>query len=586
MLKQIKPFKFLVLVLFLLSSVAAFSQRDKKKPAVVSDDLRLAQSEAFFVEGEKYFILEDYTKALMFFQRAVELNPVDAGAHFKIAETLSKSSTEQDLNMAISSAESAIKLDGKNKYYYQLASELYANVQNFSKAAATMELMMKEIPDTNESLFDLAAYYVYANKPNEAIKTYNKAEEVFGVNETSSLQKQRILAEDGKINEAIEEAEKLVNAFPDEPQYVMAIAEMLNRNNERALAVQRLEKFNSENPGNGNVAMLLAAFYKEDGQQEKGNNLLSAVFDDPNVDINNKLLVLGTLSTEIQQAQEKNTPNQALENFTLNLFRKLEQTNPDDETVSLIGADLFMGLKKNNEAVRYYRKAIKQGATGFDAWQNLLVLESQNNQFDSLILHTDEGLELFPNQAILYYFNGFAHFRKKHFTEATYALEQAKKLAGDNTKMVGDINGMLGDAYNAMRLYDKSDLAYEAALALNPSNDFVLNNFSYFLALRNAKMDQAEAMAAKLVKLFPDNATYLDTYAWVLYSREKYKEAKKVMEKALALNQTNSTHFEHFGDILYRLGDVDGAVIQWEKARTLTSNNETLNKKIATRKLN
>src|SRR6185436_6311823 len=101
--------KSLVLIL-VISSVSVFSQRDKKKPTGVSDELKLAQAEAFFVEGEKYFILEDYTKALMFFQRAVELNPDDAGSHFKVAETLSKSSTSQDLNMAIASVETSLKI--------------------------------------------------------------------------------------------------------------------------------------------------------------------------------------------------------------------------------------------------------------------------------------------------------------------------------------------------------------------------------------------------------------------------------------------------------------------------------------------
>jgi Tfp pilus assembly protein PilF len=152
--------------------------------------------------------------------------------------------------------------------------------------------------------------------------------------------------------------------------------------------------------------------------------------------------------------------------------------------------------------------------------------------------------------------------------------------------MLGEINGMLGDAYNSTRQYLKSDKAYEDALAINPNNDFVLNNYSYFLSLRKEKLDVAEVMAGRLFKLHPDNATYLDTYAWVLYVREKYKEAKKVMEKAISISQVNATHFEHFGDILYKLGDVDGAVKQWEKARTLTSDNETLNKKIANRKLN
>ena len=579
--------KIFLLVLFLtLLNTSVFSQRDKKKISGVSDDLRLAQSEAFFVEGEKYFILEDYTKALMFFQRAVELNPDEAGTHFKVAETLSKSSTDQDLNMAIGSIETSLKLDRKNKYYYQLAAELYANVQNFSKAAATLEAMMKEIPDTNESLFDLAAYYIYANKPEEAINAYNKAEEAFGVNETSSLQKQRIFIDAGNIDEAIREAENLIQAFPDEPQYVMALAEMLSQHNQRDIAILKLEQFNKLNPGNGNVTMLLSALYKESGQQEKGNALLLDVFNDANVDLNNKLLVLGTLTTEIKLAREKNSPNQSLEDFTIQLFKKLELTNPESENVSMIGANLYLTLQKNNESKKYFRKSIKQGATGFETWHNLLVLESQDNQYDSLIVYSEEGIELFPNQAVLYYFNGFGHLSKKHFQEATYSLEQAKKLSVGNDNLLGDINRMLGDAYNSTRQYSKSDKAYEDALTINPNNDFVLNNYSYFLSLRKEKLDVAEVMASKLVKLHPDNATYLDTYGWVLYIREKYKEAKKVMEKAISLSQSNATHFEHFGDILYKLGDVDGAVKQWEKARTLTSDNETLNKKIANRKLN
>jgi tetratricopeptide (TPR) repeat protein len=390
----------------------------------------------------------------------------------------------------------------------------------------------------------------------------------------------------GRINEAVQEAERLILAFPDEPQYTMALSDMLSRNNRQAEAIQKLEQFNTDNPGHGNVAMLLSALYKENGQQEKGNALLLDVFNDQDVDINNKLLVLGTLSTEIRVAREKNSADQALEDFTIQLFRKLEMSNPENEKVSAVGADLFLIIKKNDEARKYFRKSIQQGATGFEAWQNLLVLESQDNQYDSLIVHSEEGMELFPNQALLYYFNGFGHLRKRHFQEAAYSLEQAKKLSTGNNNMLGEINGMLGDAYNSTRQYLKSDKAYEDALAINPNNDFVLNNYSYFLSLRKEKLDAAEVMAGRLFKLHPDNATYLDTYAWVLYVREKYKEAKKVMEKAISISQLNATHFEHFGDILYKLGDVDGAVKQWEKARTLTSDNETLNKKIANRKLN
>jgi len=577
-----------ILFLFITVSLTeALAQREKKKPeSMLSDDMKLVQAEAFFVEGEKYFILEDYSKALAFFQRSAQLNPGDAGVHYKVAEVLSKSTGDQELTMALTSIETGLKIERKNKYFYQLAANIYASKQEFQKAAGILETMMKEIPGQEEALFEIAAYYSYARKNDEAIRIYNRAESHFGVNETSSLQKQRLYLDQGKVNEAIDETERLIKAFPDEPQYVMAFAEMLNQNNQKQRAIQYLETFHSENPHNGNVKMLLSVFYKETGQPEKANQLLVSVFDDPAVETQGKILVIGTLNAEIAQARERKLPPANLESFAETLFEKLKATDPDDEMVSLVGGDLYLTLKKNPEAKYYYRKAIKQGASGFDPWQNLLVLENQDNEFDSLIVHSEEGLELFPNQAALYYFNGYGHLRRKHYKEATFAFEQAKKFSPGNDKLLGDINSMLGDAYNATKQFDKSDAAYEEALTLNPNNDFVLNNYSYYLSLRKEKLDKAEEMSAKLVKLVPDNATYLDTYGWVLYVAGKYKEARKVMEKATALSMASATHFEHFGDILFQLRDVDGAIAQWEKAKLLGGNIEALNKKIANRKLN
>jgi tetratricopeptide (TPR) repeat protein len=573
-------------IIFFLLGFSIHAQRDKKKTAEPSDGLIKMQAEGFFVEGEKYFILEDYSKALLFFQRAAEINPDDAGVHYKIAEVLSKDSTRQGLNMAVASIELSLKLERKNKYYYQLAAGLYAKLGNFPKAASTLEAMMKEIPDTEEGLYEQAAYHINAGKNDLAMKSLNRAESIFGTNELSSLQKQRLLLEDGKVNEAMAEAERLIKAFPDEPNYVMAFAEMLNQNNQAANAIQYLEKYNASNPGDGNARLLLSAFYKEAGQAEKGNALLASVFDDASVDPSSKVLVIGTLNAEIQQAHEKKTPSASLEQLAISLFQKLESTNGADENVSLVGADLYLTLNQTTEAIFFYRKSIRQGASGFEPWQNLLLLESQTNQFDSLIAHSEAGLELFPNQAMLYYFNGFGHFRKKNFNEAIYSLEQAKKLSPGNNQLLGDVNGMLGDIYNATHQYEKSDQAYEDALAIDPSNAYVLNNYSYFLSLRKEKLDKAEIMASKLAKMFPDNATYLDTYGWVLFVKQKYKEAKKVMEKATSLQQANAIHFEHYGDILFQLGDVDGAVRQWEKAKTFNDSNEALSKKIANRRPN
>lgn len=586
MIKKHFSARSLCLLLILVGiSVPSFAQKKKKAPQSQPSESRLREAEFFFIEAEKYYMLEDYAKALLYFQRVAELNPSSGTVQYKIAEILSKSNKENDLVNASISIENALKLDKKNKYFYLLAANIYSNLTNFSKATQLLETMMKEVKGTEEYLYQLAAIYQYDNKEDEAIKTYNRAEAILGVNEVSSLQKQQIYLKQGKVKEAIHEGEKLIEAFPDEEQYAMAFAEMLSQQKQLDRAIQVLENFISNHAEAGSSKMLLAGYYRDNGQDEKARKYIQQVFDDPSIDVSNKVIVVGTYAATLSQQTQSGKVDPALEKYTVDLFTRLKKAYPDEADVDIVGGDLYLGLGKKEEARKNYLAAIHNGSTSFEAWQNLLFLDSELDQLDSIIVHSEAGLEIFPNQAMLYYFNGYAHSRKKDYKEAVYSLEQAKKLSSSNPGLVNEINGILGDAYNGLKQYDKSDAAYEEALEFNPNNDFILNNYSYYLALRKDKLEKAEKMASQAAKNNPDNNSYLDTYAWVLFARAKYKDAKKVMEKIIQTNPTNSVFFEHYGDILFKLGNIDEAVKQWEKAKSLDGNNELIDKKIANRRL-
>lgn len=574
------------LIQLLVVATPVFSQKRKNGQESKPNEIRLREAEFFFSEAEKYFILEDYAKALLYFQRVSELNPTNATVHYKIAEVLAKGTKEEDIQKAAQSIELALKYERKNKYFYLLASNIYANLGQFEKATEALETMMKEVKGTEDYLFELAALYLYDKKEDEALKVYNRAEDIMGVNEVSSQQKQRIYLDKGKIPEALAEGEKLLQAYPDEERYVLGFAETLSMNGQRGKAIQYLENFIKDHPEAGNAKMVLAGLYKDDGQEEKSRSYVLEVFDDPQVNVSSKVLMMGTYNAMLSQNQSKKIHDPELETFVVNLFKKLETNYSSDPNVHLVGGDLYMTLGKDEDAKREYLKAVRSGSASFEAWQNLLYLETQSNQIDSLIAHSEEALEMFPNQAMVHYFNGYGHLRKKQYREASYSLEQAKKLSSANPAFVSELNGMLGDCYNAMKEYSKSDQAYEEALVFNPNNDIVLNNYSYYLALRKENLEKAEKMAAQLVKNFPDNPSYLDTYAWVLFERGKYKEAKKTIEKAIQSGQGTATHFEHYGDILFQLGDIDNAVKQWQKAKQKDGDNASLDKKITNRKLN
>jgi len=352
-----------------------------------------------------------------------------------------------------------------------------------------------------------------------------------------------------------------------------------------ARAISYIENYIKQNPDASQAKLLLASLYRENGDEQRSRILLDQLFDDPQIEAGSKILVLGTYNVVLTKQSSKGMVDPSLLNYIMSLVDKLKKNYPTDPDVYSASGDLNTTLSNNGEAAKDYLKAIKLGATNFEAWQNLLVLESTLNQFDSLISHSESGLELFPNQALMYYFNGYAHMRKHHWREASASLEQAKRLSASNQALVAEINGMLGDIYPGTQEYAKSDMAYEQALAFNPNNDLILNNYSYYLALRKENLDRAEKMSAQLVKDNPKNASYLDTYAWVLFMREKYKEARKVMEEAIDAGQPSSTLFEHYGDILFKLGDTDAAVRQWQKAKEVGGNNETIDKKISNRRL-
>ena len=579
-----------VIIFFFLLLTASFSlsaqKRKKSTDADQPQSIKERRVESFFTDGEKYFILEDYAKALMYYQMALEVDPNNATIYYKIAEVLSRRTGQEDLQKAALSIENALRLEKDNKYFYLLAASIYNGLSKFDKAAHVYEKMIETIKGTDEYLYDLAAVYQYANKPEEAIKVYNHAESVLGINEISSIQKQRLYLELGKTKEAVDEGEKLIAAFPEEERYLIGFAEVLAQKGERMLAIQYLEKFVHENPEESSGArMLLASLYRDTNQELKARELWLTLFDDPSIDLNNKVVVLGAYSTELNQARAHSNPDPAKEEFAMVLYEKLRKLYPEETNVHILGGDLYLSAGKNREAEREYFAAVKSGNVNFEVWQNLLYLETKLDQFDSVILHSETALELFPNQPMVYYFNGYANLRKHEYSEATGALEQAKKLSASNVGLVGEIDGMLGDAYYATKEYDKSDEAYESALKINEYNYNVLNNYSYYLSLRKTNLEKAERMSALLVKNNPDNPAFLDTYAWVLYARQKYREAKKIMERAITTGEASATHFEHYGDILYQLGDVTGAVQQWEKARGLNANSDILNKKIANRKI-
>ena len=132
---------------------------------------------------------------------------------------------------------------------------------------------------------------------------------------------------------------------------------------------------------------------------------------------------------------------------------------------------------------------------------------------------------------------------------------------------------LLGDLYHEANRVDDAYAAYEKAIGYNGSNLLCLNNYAYFLSQDGVQLDKAAEMSKRTIEAEPENATFLDTYAWILYQQEQYTQAKIYIDQTMKLSEEspeNATLFDHAGDIYYRCGEVDMAIAYWKKALKLT----------------
>ncbi|MFL5730518.1 MAG: tetratricopeptide repeat protein [Cytophagaceae bacterium] len=527
-------------------------------------------SERDFVEGMKFYVNGSYAEALTHFESAYKRTPDNAGICYMIGKIHYKANNYQQ---ALHYSQKALKLDSKNPYYYQQLAEVYEKQQNYTEAAKTLKKLITEVPVNEDYYFELADLYLFEKDYEEALKIFSKIESTFGKSPEVCYRKQQIYIQMGKLDLAVAEGQALINTFPDEPEYKLRLAEMLFTNNKTDEALSLVQEVIKEDPENPYAHYILSSIYKSKKENALSNAELDYVFKNPDMDLDIKLDLLQELTRSSSEEDKKSA---------VRLAEYMLKAHPNEAKAYSSYGDLLLMEGNKEQALNQYLLAKKIDGNNFALWTQIINLDIELNKPDSLIRHSEQALELFPNQSTLWLYNGTGYYQKKNYARALESYEEGKKLSAANPEIQLEFNLRLADTYHEIKEYKKSDEAFDAVLKADPNNEHALNNYSYFLSLRNEKLELAKEMSGRLIKRSPD-PSYLDTYAWVLYKLKEYEEAKKYLEMALKTN--NGTIIEHYGDVLYKLGQTEQAVQEWKKAKAAGETSEYIDKKIADKKL-
>ncbi len=572
----------LILLLVIIWPGEGFSQKRekrKKHKTEVSIDKNVNSDEVtnIFIDATTAKLLGETSKAIGLYESCLEKNPKHAPSMYELAQLYFDNS---DYSTAAHLAERASELEPDNKWYKLLLVEIYGKAGNKKELLETCEKLVKKYPGSVDYLYELANAYLINNDGNNAIKIYDQVEELLGVTEEISLQKERIYLILNKPDKAAAEIEKLIKEFPDqETRYVSMIAEMYMKAGKPDEAAKYYQQILANDPQNPYIHITLSDYYRQKGDKKKSFDELKLGFANPALDIDTKIRVLLSFFS----AKDAYTENKA---DIMELAQILVKTHPDDPKAHSMYGDFLLDDKKYAEARDQFRTVISVDSSRYAVWESLLNSEIQLADYAALESESSRAIELFPLMPVPYLFKGVALLEKSKYEDAISNFNKGVKLVSGNNLLLVQFYTYLGDTYNRMKNYSLSDENYENALKLQPDNSYVLNNFAYYLSLRNENLEKAEKMSAKSVKLDPANAANMDTYGWVLYKLGRYSEAAEWVEKAIAATPSPDTDLlEHLGDIYYKQGETDKAVFQWQNALKIGKGSEFLEKKVKEGKL-
>ncbi len=534
------------------------------------------ESEEKYIEATKMEILSNHQQALNLYKECLKGNSDNDAVYYEMAKIYYE---QGDYNNCLTNIKNAVKLNPSNKWYQELYAEALSKTGNQKEAAAVYGKLVKQHPDNIDYYFDWAFFLGASNQPQEAINAYNMIESKVGVGEQISMEKERLYLSIGKPDKAAAEIEKLAAAFPDEPKYLALLADLYSTTGNKDKAMLTLQKLAAVDPDNPNTQLALADYYRRNNQEDKAFEALKKVFISPEMNIDVKVQILVGYIPFLASSEKRKSE-------ALQLSEILTTTHPADPKSFAVYGDILSQVDKYNEALKQYQSSIRLDNGKFLVWQQVLMIEAHLSLYDSLINDANLCAELFPNQGLPYYMSGVANLQKKNYEAAAKGFNHAVTIGSDDNKFMSQLYASLGDVYNKMKNYSVSDSCYELSLTADPKNTYTMNNYAYYLSLRGEKLNRAESLAQKAVELDPNNINNMDTYGWVLYKEKKFTEAKTWIEKALKSGaEKNGTVLEHYGDVLYQLGDVTGAVEYWQKAKDNNVESETIDKKIADKKL-
>jgi tetratricopeptide (TPR) repeat protein len=573
----------IVLVIFLLAvsfSLKAVDNLSSKRKAIfhkekVLDENHSLDFEYSFIEGIKFKMLGDYKMAIKWFNRCLSIDKTSSAVRYELAGIYI---LNNDYNSAMYLLRDAIKYNPHNIWYKLQLADIYRKKSMIKQACDLYNDLYKSNKDRLDFIVMQADLYASIEEWKIAINKYNKIEKLKGISEYTSIQKYKIFNKLGEKRSAEKEITNLIKKYPKKLEYLVMLSDVYILNNKDANVLDLFKKMININSENGFIYFYIADYYKNKNNIEKfKENIELAVLKD-NVDINYKIqyiikLFINTDKLNIDRA------------FLKSLVNKLISKYPENPAVLSLKADVLKAEGNIKGSREIILKIIELDKHSYKIWEALLLIDNQLLDFEAMKKHSEEAITYFPEEAMPYILNAISYITENNNQKAYDILSKGVILVNGNNVLLSQFYSFQAESLYNLNKKEEAFTMYDKVLDIDSDNISVLNNYSYYLSLAGKDLEKAERMISRCIELEGDNPTYMDTYAWVLFKRKRYKEAYFYMKRVIDLNQDKSSVLmEHFGDILFMNNMEKEALQAWKKAVEYGKGSDLLKRKIKEKK--
>ena len=554
--------------MFSCGSLRKLSNSSKKsKIQMEHDPLTFEQRRKFdyyFLEALRLKERGDMDAAFDMYSHCLEIHPESAATLYELAKFYMYLGQHQKGEECL---RKAMKTEPGNYWYKETLAAYYQNKGENEKAIEVIEEMASQFPTRLEPLMALADMYKRVQDYSKVIQTLNRLEQLDGKSEQISMEKFRIYLTMDSTQQAFTEIENLAEEYPYDMRYLTILGDVYLNNNRLEEAYKAYQQVLAQEPEYAPTMLSLASYYERMGMDSLYRQQLDALLLSEKVESQTKVNIMRQLILKSERGDRDSTR-------VIGLFQSMLSQEQENADVAMLAAQYLLTKQMNEEAKPVLWQVLELDPENKPARLQLLSFAISKEDLDEVIRICAPAVEYMPDALEFYYYWGVAHYQQDRKKEAIEVFKKGVRQVGpDSDKtMASDLYSMLGDLYHTQNMDAEAYAAYDSALVYKPDNIGALNNYAYYLSLEKQNLDKAEEMSYRTVKAEPTNDTYLDTYAWILFEKGKYVEARIYIDQAMQNGgNQSSVVVEHCGDIYYQNGEREKAVDYWKQAEKLAS---------------